>query len=353
MKRLILSALVLLLTSAAQLFAQTLPALPIAEYDYHIPANQVSAIAMGMGGLNLTNAADYFISYDNPALLVDNNGTAFATSFRLKSESEMNFSDLIKVSNLLRDKQFMYFTLITKNSAWSYHPVASTHISDIYTAGDVTYSEYYDYQLDKAQMSIAAKDDKYPGLAGGLNLKYLTGRLVYLKQRRSGSNWVNIESLIDDKVKGASSDIGLTWTEDRMVWGACFYDVLSRLWWENYSFESLQRRAALGFQYQGDNYALLLSTQGKLSSSPETTYHLGFVKNWSWGGSSSSGKTSDQNLVLRAGLYSKDFNGTGNINYTLGSGYNYNMFRIDFAMTNDGMQLRDSQYLFSVGVGIQ
>ncbi len=353
MKKLVISLIILLLANAVLLFAQALPALPIQEYDYHIPANNVSAITMGMGGINLTNAADYFISYDNPALLVNNNGTAVATSFRLTNGSEMSYADLIKVSNLLRDKQFMYYTLITKNSAWSYHPVASTNFSEIYTAGDVTYSEYYDYQLDKAQMSIAAKDDKYPGLAGGLNVKYLTGRLVYLKQKRVGSNWVNVESLIDDKVKGASADIGLTWTEDRMVWGACFYDVLSRLWWENYSSKSLQRRASLGFQYQGDNYALLLSTQGRLSSSPETTYHLGFVKNWSWSRSSSSGKSSDQNIVLRAGIYSKDFNGTGNINYTLGSGYNFNMFRIDFAMTNDGIRLRDSQYLFSVGVGIQ
>ncbi|TFG89330.1 MAG: hypothetical protein E4H16_03785, partial [Candidatus Atribacteria bacterium] len=330
----LLTAVILLLSVTFCLRAQTLPALPITEFDYHIPANTISAIALGMGGVNLTNAADYFSSYDNPALLAENTNTAFATSFRLKNAENLSYSELISVSNLLKDKQFMYYTLITKSAAWSYHPVSSTHISEIYVNDGITYSEYYDYQLDKLQMSIAAKDDKYAGFAGGLNIKYLTGRLVYLKQRRSGISWINIDSLIDDKVKGVSGDLGLTWTEDKYVWGACFYDVLSRLWWENYDSKSLQRRAALGFQYNSESYALMASVLGKLSNSPETTYHFGMVKNWTWKSSAASGKTVEQNLIVRAGLYSKDFNGTENISYTLGSGYNFNMFRIDFAMTN-------------------
>lgn len=349
----ITAAAILLLSATVCLVSQTLPALPIMEYDYHIPENMVSPITMGMGGLNLTNMADYFTSYDNPALLAENTITAFAVSFRLKDGKQMSFIDMMRVSNLLKDKQFMYYTLITKSAAWSYQPVASTHISEIYVSNDVTYSEYYDYQLDKLQMSIAAKDDKHSKLAGGLNVKYLTGRLVYLKQRRSGSNWINVESLIDDKVKGISGDIGLTWREDRFIWGACFYDVLSRLWWENYDSKSLQKRAALGFQYQADTYALLASVQGRLSSSPATTYHLGLIKNWSWKNTAGSGRTVNQNFLLRAGLFSKDFNGTDNINYTLGSGYNLNMFRFDFAMTNSGMRLRDSEFLFSIGFGIQ
>jgi hypothetical protein len=93
---------------------------------------------------------------------------------------------------------------------------------------------------------------------------------------------------------------------------------------------------------------------GKVSSSPATTYHFGLIKTWTWNSeSATTSKTIEQNLVLRAGLFSKDFNGTENINYTLGSGYNYNMFRVDFALTNGGMRLKESQYLFSVGVGIQ
>jgi hypothetical protein len=141
----------------------------------------------------------------------------------------------------------------------------------------------------------------------------------------------------------------MAWTDAKYTWGVSFYDFLSYLKWEDYGRKSLARRAALGVQYSADNLVLLGSLEGKLSNSPETTYHLGLAKNWSC-------KATDkkqQNLIIRAGLFSKDFNGTENINYTLGSGYNYSMFRIDFALTNAGMRLKDSQYLFSVGVGIQ
>lgn len=323
--------------------------LPIQEFDYHIPENTISAITLGMGGLNLTNAADYYTSYDNPALLATNTGTAFAASFRLKGKNDLSFAEMMQVSNLLRDKQFMYYTLITKNAAWSYHPVASTNVSQLTS----THSEYYDYQLDKLQLSLAAKDEKFDKLAAGMNIKYLTGRLVYLKERRAYNTLIR-EEFIDNKVKGVSGDLGFTWEEDNYIWGACVYDILSGLWWEDFGTKSLQRRAALGFQYNMENLALLASLQGKIASSPETTYHFGLVRNWTWKTESfRSGKHNEQNLVIRAGLFSKDFNGTQNINYTLGSGYNYNMFRIDFALTNAGMRLRDSRYLFSVGVGIQ
>ncbi len=345
---------ILLCLGITGILAQVQP-LPVQSYDYHIPANNISPITLGMGGINLTHSTDILASYDNPALLANNSTTAFATTFRLKNTEDMLFSEIIQASNLLKDKQFMYYTLVTKNAAWSYHPVASTHISRLYNIYDTQYSEYYDYQLDKLQLSIAAKDEKYTKLAGGLNIKYLTGRLVYLKQRRISSNsWVTEGALIDDKVKGISGDIGFSWVEDKYTWGACLYDVLSRLWWENYDSKSLQRRAAIGFQYNVPNLALLASIQSKVSNSPETTYHFGLVRNFSWKRESAeNNKTIEQNLVIRTGLFSKDFNGTENINYTLGSGYNYNMFRVDFALTNVGMRLKDSQYLFSVGIGIQ
>ncbi len=325
---------------------QAANSLPVREYDYHIPANILSPIALGMGGINLTNAADYFTSYDNPALLSSNLGSAFATSFRLKKESDMTFAELMRVSNLLREKQFMYFTLITKSAAISFQPVANVHES----YGDATFIKYYNYQLDKYQLSFAGKDDDWKKMNAGLNLKYLTGRLVYLDQVYSNPA---SRIFIDDKVKGVSGDLGFTYTTGTSVWGVCFYDLYSKLLWENYPSRSLKRRAAFGYQFNGDGYSLLASLQGKLSSEPETTYHLGMVRIWNWTIEDAFSKNkTEQNLIFRLGFFSKDFNGVNNINYTLGSGYNLNMFRIDFALTNSGMKLKDSQYLFSVGVGI-
>ncbi len=98
---------------------------------------------------------------------------------------------------------------------------------------------------------------------------------------------------------------------------------------------------------------LSLGTQGKISQTPEPTYHLGFQYLWGWESSAfSSGQNVSQAFTLRAGLYSSDFYGIQNINYTLGAGYNYNVFRFDFAINNKGLRLRDSEYLFSLGLGL-
>ncbi|HOD18097.1 MAG TPA: hypothetical protein PKJ14_05585 [Candidatus Cloacimonadota bacterium] len=335
----------ILFVSAVCLAVTTVNAEPLdlVSYDYHIPANIISSIALGMGGLNLTNAGDYFTSYDNPALLAGNNVTSFAASFRLKNEEEISLADAASASNLLKAKQFMYYTLITKNAAWSYQPTVSTHISEI----NANSLEYYDYQLDKLQLSLAGTDERYADFAAGINIKYLTGRLIYLKERIEYNQMIR-ESFIDDKVKGFSTDLGVTYTSGKYTFGSCVYDVLSRLWWEHYDSEDLQRRAAVGVQYSDGNLTLSGSLQGKLSQSTDTSYHLGLTRAWHW----KSGKDKEQGLLVRAGLFSHDFNGTENINYTLGSGYNYNMFRFDFGLTNTGMRLKDSEFIFSLGIGI-
>ena len=325
--------------------------LPIREFDYHIPANNVSPVTIGMGGLNVAYSGTFFDSYDNPALLADNDNTSLAMSFRLKNSSEMDFYEALSISNALKDKQLKYISLITRNAAWSYQPVSSINISKL--EGDK--NQYYDYQLDKWQISYSGRDKEYRAITAGLNLKYLNGRLVRLSQIRQSNTWIvdPNEGFIDEKVNGFSSDLGLSVKQDAFTWGASFYDLFSRLYWENYDSDQLDRRAAMGFEYKRNNLSLLAGLQGRIAKEAETTFHFGLVQDWNWEGRSSlSDNPVTQNLILRLGMYSDKFNGTQNITYTLGSGYYYNLFRFDFALSNQGMRLKDSEYIFSLGVGL-
>ena len=342
--------LILCLVAICGLSAQVSP-LPIQSYDYHTPENNVSPVSIGVGGLNLTNSSDFFGSYDNPALLANSGAASLAISYRLKNADQMNFYQAMQISNALKDKQFKYFSLVTKNAAWAYQPVAGIHLSEWNATGDTT--QYYDYQLDKWQASYGLNDQDNKALSAGVNIKYLTGRLVYLKERKVGVSLIR-EAFIDDKIKGFSADLGFAYTQDSYSIGAAVYDVFSRLYWENYDSKQLTRRAAAGFQINNGSLSLLGGIQGKISSDPETTYHFGVVQDWNFDSQSFTNDTeTSQNLILRIGMYSHDFYGTENINYTFGSGYNYNMFRVDFGMTNQGMKLRDSEFLFSIGVGLQ
>ena len=334
---------------AATLLAQETP-LPITSYDYAIPENNVSPIAMAMGAINLSNADDPFAAYTNPALLANNEISSFSTSFRLSNAQDISFWEAANFSNALKSKQFKYFVMNTKQASFSYQPVAGVHLSQFSSDGNT--SQYYDYQLDKVQVSLGAKDTKYNKLGAGISLKYLSGRLVYLTERRI-SNMMVREGFIDDKVKGFSTDLGFTFKQGDITYAATAYDLISRLWWENYNAVSIKRRMAMGMGWDSGSSHFIAGIQSRISSTPETTYHLGYGYTWDYGNKGSYNKNAaKQTLDLRTGVYSKDFYGTENINYTFGGGYNYKNIRFDFSLNNRGMKLADSEYLFALSLGI-
>ena len=345
MLKYLLSITVLMI--ACLLFGQS--ALPITSYDYAVPANNVSPISMGRGAINLSNSDDPFAAYSNPALMATNELSSFSTSFRLNSPEDINFWEAVNISNSLKDKQFKYFVLNAKQASFGYQPVASVHISEMMADGT---SKYYDYQLDKLQISLSGTDKKWDKLSAGLSLKYLAGRLVYLAEHRQGNVLIR-DRFIDDKVKGFSSDLGFTFKQGNYTYAGCAYDILSRLWWENYDSVSLQRRMSIGMGYDTDNSHWNAGVQSKISSKPETTYHLGYGYTWNFSQSTPTAENSSrQTMDVRVGLYSKDFYGTDNINYTFGGGYYYKNVRFDFSLNAPGMKMANSEYLFALSLGI-
>lgn len=324
--------------------------LPIDSFDYALPENNVSTTALGMGGLNLTDAGDPFASYGNPALLGFNDATNFYVAYRLSDKKKHDFGEIVSVSNVLKANQFKYFVVNAGQFAFSYQPMASINISELDEVQNKAL--YHDYRLDKLQFSAGITDKKLPNMTAGINLKYLNGRLVYLTERLEGSNLVR-ERFIDDKVKGISGDIGLYGRYGESSYGISFYDVLSRMWWENYPSESIQRRVAAGAQYGMGASKTYVGIQSKIAKKPETTYHVGY----SYGIVSESGGFGNtdavtQGLDMRIGLYSHDFYGADNINLTLGGGYFYQVFRFDFSLNSRGLKLADSELLFSIGLGM-
>lgn len=325
-------------------------ALPINSFDYALPENNVSAFALGMGGLNVTNALDPYSSYGNPALLAVNQATNLFVAYRLSDQKKHSINEIISVSNVLKANQFKYISLQAGQFAFSYQPMASVNISEYNV--DTEKSLYYDYKLDKLQFSAGITDAKLPNTTAGLNVKYLSGRLVYLAEHLENSHFVR-DRFIDDKVKGFSTDIGLHQRAGEAEFGLSLYDVFSKLWWENYPSDSIQRRVATGVEYGLGSSKTSFGVQSKISKKPETTYHFGY----SWGMSKSSGGFGNtdptmQGMDLRIGAYSKDFYGADNINLTLGGGYYYKTFRFDFSLNSRGLKLADSELLFSLGLGM-
>lgn len=341
--------LILMFAAAAFLAAQNYP-LPIKEYDYATAENNTSPIAIGMGGMNITLESDPFCSYSNPALLANMDQSVLFTSFRVANDQAMSILEASSISNALKPKQFKYFGLSTKKMGFVYQPMSRINISEIV---DDTHNLYYDFALDKVQLSIAASDENYSNFSGGLSLKYLSGRIVYLKERRSSPITYIRESFIDNKVKGFSSDLGFMLQEGDFRFGAVAYDLVSRLYWESYKSRSITPRVAFSTTYIKDNLSLNLGVQGKMKKQSDTTIHLGLQNNWNWGqNTTASGANIQHNIPLRVGIYSTDFNGTDRIHFTIGSGYRYSMFDFNFSINSRGLMLNQSEYLFSIGVGL-
>ena len=174
---------------------------------------------------------------------------------------------------------------------------------------------------------------------------------MYLAERREGNDFIR-EAFIDDKVKGFSSDLGFTYKNEAITYGLVAYDFVSRLWWENYSSKSIQRRIATGIQYGSGSSKTSFGIQSKLSNDPETTYHFGYSNGLSWDSKDfTTDEATTQGADMRIGLYSHDFHGVENMNLTLGGGYYYQLFRFDFSLNSKGLKLADSEYLFALGIG--
>ncbi|HNX00490.1 MAG TPA: hypothetical protein PKK33_03890, partial [Candidatus Cloacimonadota bacterium] len=203
----------------------------------------------------------------------------------------------------------------------------------------------FDYGLQNVQMSFGGTSGKEQVFAGGLTVKYLYGRLVYLTR---DDVEMNFHDFVDDKVKGFSTDLGFAYKGQATRIGLAFYDLVNGLYWQTESNKTLTRRGAFGVQVGEDDLRMLAGAITTLEKDPITTYHFGIIKEVSL-----QGKTQDkQTIGFRAGAYSDKFDRSDDITYSFGTGYNYKTFRIDFSVAGPGLDLSKSRYLASISLSM-
>ncbi len=333
----------IILIASLCLAAFALNAFPIERFDYHTPDHNPSPLVTAMGGLNLTDTSDYYISYDNPALLAYNKTTSVAASFSIVRNDEFAPYQLMQIGSLLRNNQFSAIVINSSTGAMMYQAVSNIHINEsLNTSGDKI---YYDYTLQKAQISFGGTSDKDKNFAAGLTVKYLHGRLVYLSRNDINLTFTDFN---DDKVKGISTDLGFAYKTESTSYGLAFYDILNGLFWQTESSKTLTRRGALGIQVGQEDIKILSGAMMTFEKDPITTYHLGIVKDVQVGGTPQE----KQMLGFRAGVYSDNFSQQDKIYYSVGSGYYYKTFRIDFSIVGPNFKVEQCNYLISVSLSM-
>lgn len=131
-------------------------------------------------------------------------------------------------------------------------------------------------------------------------------------------------------------------------YGLAFYDILNGLFWQTESSKTLTRRGALGIQVGQEDIKILSGAMMTFEKDPITTYHLGIVKDVQVGGTPQE----KQMLGFRAGVYSDNFSQQDKIYYSVGSGYYYKTFRIDFSIVGPNFKVEQCNYLISVSLSM-
>lgn len=335
-----LSKVKLLLGMILFLISVNLLAYPSIDYDWQLPARNVSPIGIAFGGVNQVYAEDFGVAYENPALLALRKGSYFSTTFRSNRMDDQNLSNVLNPSYLLSDKQFTYFTFSLPKFAISYQPVVNENTQE---ENDL-YSSYHDLYMNCYSLSFAAQDEDFTKLTLGFNLKFIDGRQVYQKHKKE-NNQLILSEFVDGSVLGYSSDIGLTYKHNTILVGLTLKDFVSKLYWDDRNDNHLRQRFSIGAGFYNENSIFQIASQGRLNKPDEQTYHLGY------GYSLNFGNAATQSLGLKAGMFSDRFDEMDNINYTMGLGYTVSMFRVDISVISAGFTMDNTDYLFSVTVG--
>jgi hypothetical protein len=316
-------------------------AYPKVNLDWHTPERHVSTIGISLGGLNHIYAEDYAVAYDNPALLTMRQKSYVTGSFRSSRMEEENIASLVNPNYLLHDKQFTYFSFSTSKFAISYQPAININNS----IESDTLNSYHNLYMNSYVISLAAADEQYKNLKLGLNLKLIDGRQVYHEEKKVDNHWEDVE-FVDDSVTGYSIDAAVSYVRDSMIYGVTIYDILSQLYWSGRDNDHLRKRYSAGMGYHVDNSTFTIATQGRFNQPDEQTYHMG------WGYSYGISSSYDQTVGFKTGMYSHDFDKMDNIFYTFGMGYTISMFTVNFSGISKGFTLNNTDYLFSVTVGM-
>ncbi len=320
---------------------QGLSAYPKIDLDWHTPDRHISTVGISLGGINQVFAEDYGVAYDNPALLNLRSQSYITASFRSRRMEDENVASLLNPNYLLHEKQFVYYTFSTKKFAASYQPVMNINSN----VENDTLKTYHDLYMNAYSISLAAEDEDYQKLKLGFNLKLIDGRQVYHQEEKIGNHWEDQE-FVDDSVTGYSVDLGLSYIQDSMIYGISFYDVISRLYWSGRSNDHLRKRYSAGIGYKNESSTFTMATQGRFRNQDYQTYHLGYSYSLGFG------KVYEQTLGFKTGMYSDDFKSMDDINYTFGLGYTVSMFTVNFSGISHGFVLNNTDYLFSVTLGM-
>ncbi len=324
----------LLLTISIILCTGILPAqeFPLNNFDYFRVTNGVSPSVTAIGGINLANASYSHSSYYNPALLAFREQSAFSLSVRqylTKNEDIDGFGLPAKNSLEWNSDYIGYLGFEAPNIAASYLSMSAFTTDKKADIGGTDKRFYSSYFLDAYRLSLA---DNNNNLAFGVNLSFLNGRFVYLREREDDTGDMINENFVDSRVYGYSLDFGAVVRWEKFSYGLMIPNTVSRMFWNDYPNKSLERRLQMGVQYGDDTSFVTSGFSRRFVWSAKNVYHSGFQHIVGLG----MFKGHIFEMPLRVGAYGHRLRKFKDLSYSIGTGIQYGYFTFDtsFSVTD-------------------
>ncbi|HPY96245.1 MAG TPA: hypothetical protein PL063_03435 [Candidatus Cloacimonadota bacterium] len=315
-----------------------LQSFPISDFNYHLPNNTISPYSAGLGGINLVSAKDNLAFYDNPALLSVVKNMTFAASFNVPDKNQST-NDLLNANVLARDSKFRAFGIQAQNVGFLYNELAN----DSFDQADSLFNTYQDFKLRSFGLSFA--DTTSANLNVGLSLRYLDGRLVYLREIMQDTLYYKDE-FIDSKAMGFGTDLGIYGKKFGLYYGFVVHDLFSKIYWEGHPNTKIHTRGSFAAELRGNNTSLISSVTSlwNIHETPIYSQALNYTR-------VIGNPNQPQILDLRFGATSVDYKKSDNIMFTYGTSYMIKTFKLDIAAQTRGLKINTAQYMFSLSIG--
>lgn len=318
-------------------------AFPIKEYDFYLPNTNISAYALGLGGICLTQSENTLAFASNPALLGDVKQMTFTASF-LIPKTKKSFTQIVSTNPLLEKSNFRGFGIQAQKIGVLYQELANINNTEELSINKT----YQDYKLRSFGLSIA---DTTQSFSMGFSMKYLDGRLVYLAQKKTfvGADIDSIyvtEEFIDSKSRGFASDVGIYGQRGAFHFGFMVNDLFSKLYWKDHENVKIKTRGNFSVELRSANIALAsgVSSLWNIHEKPLYSQSINYSAQL-------SNPNLKQSVALRFGASSEDYKKSEEILYSFGTSYMIQTFKIDLTMQTQGLKAKTAQYAFSVSIG--
>ncbi len=316
---------------------------PISEYDFRLPTSVVSPVEAAYGGVNVASNTDFYLVFNNPALLATVRQTTFSASFVLPPNNYQEITSVLNTTPFLENNKFRGFSFQGKQIGLGYLVLTEDKFKRTETNGNQTYQ---DYKINSYLLGFSDSIDSYHW---GINLKLLSGRLVYLEQEKiysDGDSLLSINTFIDSRALGYSSDLGISTSKHGISYGLVFNDLLSKIYWKGHSSGEIRTRVTTSVDYTAGNYSFGIGANNRwnINTKPFLNSYYAYRFNF--------GRPDDiQTASMRFGVCSRDFENQDSILFNMGFGYMFRMMKVDIALQSQGWKANQTQYLFSLSLG--